>query len=96
MKRIVYMVIMNLFYAPIWLTTIARMAREDDRHTVQERYDYIVRDGKENYQMGPGDRERFGGRRIYQRRMGLSYFPIIRDYLTCWLCIPPAPIPSRW
>ena len=43
MKRIVYMVIMNLFYAPIWLTTIARMAREDDSHTVQERYDYIVR-----------------------------------------------------
>ena len=42
MKRIVYMVIMNLFYAPIWLTTIARMAREDDRHTVQERYDYIA------------------------------------------------------
>ena len=43
MKRIVYMVIMNLFYAPIWITTIARMAREDDKHTVRERYDYIVR-----------------------------------------------------
>ena len=43
MKRIVYMVIMNLFYAPIWFTTIARMARENDTHTVRERYDYIVR-----------------------------------------------------
>ena len=91
MKRIVYMVIMNLFYAPIWLTTIARMAREDDRHTVQERYDYIAGMVKRIIKWGRVTVKVRG-----QRRMGLSYFPIIRDYLTCWLYIPPAPIPSRW
>lgn len=43
MKRIIYMVFMNLFWAPIWLFTIHRMGREEDSHTRQERYDYIAR-----------------------------------------------------
>lgn len=43
MKRIIYMVLMDLFHAPIWFFTIARMAGDGDRHTVQERYDYIAR-----------------------------------------------------
>lgn len=43
MKRIIYMVLMDLFHAPIWFLTIARMARDEDRHTIQERYDYIAR-----------------------------------------------------
>lgn len=43
MRRIIYMVFMNLFWAPIWLFTIHRMGREEDSHTKQERYDYIVR-----------------------------------------------------
>ena len=43
MKRIIYMVFMNLFWAPIWLFTIHRMGRQEDSHTRQERYDYIAR-----------------------------------------------------
>ena len=33
MKRIIYMVFMNLFHAPVWLLKIARMARPGDNHT---------------------------------------------------------------
>lgn len=43
MKRIIYMVFMNLFWAPIWLFTIHRMGWQEDSHTRQERYDYIAR-----------------------------------------------------
>ena len=42
MKRIIYMVLMNLFHAPIWLLQITRMARPEDSHTAQQRYDYIA------------------------------------------------------
>lgn len=42
MNRIIYMVFMNLFHAPIWLLTISRFGKEEDRHTPQERYDYIA------------------------------------------------------
>ena len=95
MKRIVYMVIMNLFYAPIWLTTIARMAREDDSHTVQERYDYIVRMVKRIIKWGRVT-VKVQGQENIPGENDLSCFPIIRGYLTCWLYIPPAPIPSQW
>ena len=42
MKRIIYMVFMNLFHAPVWLLKIARMAIPGDNHTMQQRYDYIA------------------------------------------------------
>lgn len=42
MKRIIYMVFMNLFHAPFWFALIARMAKPGDKHTIQERYDYIA------------------------------------------------------
>ena len=41
MKRIIYMVLMNLFHAPVWFFTIARMAREEDTRTAAEKYGYI-------------------------------------------------------
>ncbi|MCC8026586.1 MAG: 1-acyl-sn-glycerol-3-phosphate acyltransferase [Clostridium sp.] len=43
MNRIIYMVFMNLFHAPVWLFTIGRFGREEDTHTPQERYDYIAK-----------------------------------------------------
>lgn len=43
MKRIIYMILMNLFHAPIWLLRVARMASPEDKHTMQQRYDYIAR-----------------------------------------------------
>lgn len=43
MKRIIYMIFMNLFHAPVWFFTIARMAGPEDRHTIQQRYDYIAK-----------------------------------------------------
>lgn len=42
MKRIIYMVLMNLFHAPIWFFSITRMARPDDTHTIEQRYQYIA------------------------------------------------------
>lgn len=42
MKRIIYMVFMNLFHAPVWLLKVACMARPGDNHTMQQRYDYIA------------------------------------------------------
>lgn len=42
MIRIVYMIIINLFYVPVWFWNIARMSRENDDHTVQQKYDYIA------------------------------------------------------
>lgn len=42
MKRIIYMVIMDLFHAPVWFFKIARMARDNDKRTLQQRYDYIA------------------------------------------------------
>ena len=41
MKRIIYMVLMNLLHAPIWFFTISRMAREEDTRTAAEKYGYI-------------------------------------------------------
>ena len=41
MKRIIYMVLMNLLHAPMWFFTIARMAREEDTRTAAEKYGYI-------------------------------------------------------
>lgn len=43
MKRIIYMVIMNFFYAPLWLITLGRMGRKEDIRTAQEKGDYISR-----------------------------------------------------
>lgn len=41
MKRIIYMVFMNLFMAPVWLFTIWRMGQPNDSHTREEKYRYI-------------------------------------------------------
>ena len=41
MKRIIYMVFMNLLHAPMWFFTISRMAREEDTRTAAEKYGYI-------------------------------------------------------
>lgn len=41
MRRIIYMVFMNLFRAPVWLFTIGRMGKQENR--VEECYDYIAR-----------------------------------------------------
>lgn len=41
MNRIVYMVLRNIFHAPIWFYHIWNMGRNSDKHTVQERYDYL-------------------------------------------------------
>lgn len=43
MKRIIYMVFMNLFHAPVWFLSIARMAGPKDTRTIEQRYDYISR-----------------------------------------------------
>lgn len=42
MERIIYMVFMNLFFAPVWLFVIKRMGRAEDGHTKKQRYDYIA------------------------------------------------------
>lgn len=41
MNRIAYMVIRNIFRAPIWFYHICQFAKENDTHTPQERYDYL-------------------------------------------------------
>ena len=41
MNRIAYMVIRNIFRAPIWFYNICQFAKENDSHTPQERYDYL-------------------------------------------------------
>ena len=41
MNRIAYMVIRNLFRAPVWFYHIWRLGRPNDTHTEQQRYDYI-------------------------------------------------------
>ena len=43
MRRIIYMVLMNLFHAPVWLFKISRMAGPGDRHTKEEKHEYISR-----------------------------------------------------
>lgn len=43
MERIVYMVLMNLFMAPVWLFSIWKMGRPGDHHSREEKYLYIVR-----------------------------------------------------
>lgn len=43
MRRIIYMIFINLFRAPVWLVKISRMGREEDRHTKEERHGYISR-----------------------------------------------------
>lgn len=43
MRRIIYMVFMNLFLVPVWLVKISRMGREEDGHTKEERHSYISR-----------------------------------------------------
>lgn len=41
MNRIAYMVIRNLFRAPVWFYHIWKFGKPGDTHTEQERYDYI-------------------------------------------------------
>lgn len=41
MNRIAYMVIKNIFRVPIWFYKLCRYGRDDDRHTEQERYDFL-------------------------------------------------------
>lgn len=41
MKRIVYMVIMNIFRVPGWFYKLCKLGKEDDTHTEQERYDFL-------------------------------------------------------
>lgn len=41
MNRIAYMVLRNIFRAPVWFFHIWRMGRTVDSHTVKERYDYL-------------------------------------------------------
>lgn len=41
MNRIAYMVIRNLFRAPVWFYHIWKFGKQGDTHTEQERYDYI-------------------------------------------------------
>ena len=48
MKRIIYMVLMNLLHAPIWFFTISRMAREEDTRTAAEKIWVYIGDGKED------------------------------------------------
>ena len=43
MRRIIYMVFMNLFRAPVWFVKISRMGWEKDGHTKEERHNYISR-----------------------------------------------------
>lgn len=43
MKRIVFMVIRNLFRAPVWFYKIWKMGLPDDEHTDLERYLYLKR-----------------------------------------------------
>lgn len=41
MNRIAYMVLKNIINVPRWFFNIWRMGRENDKHTDQERYDYL-------------------------------------------------------
>lgn len=41
MNRIVYMVIKNLFRVPVWFHRIWKFSLPGDKHTLEERYDYI-------------------------------------------------------
>lgn len=41
MKRIIVMVLRNLLYVPYWAYQLLMYARENDRHTEQQRYDLI-------------------------------------------------------
>ena len=41
MNRIAYMVLRNIFRAPVWFFHIWRMGRAGDSHTVRERYEYL-------------------------------------------------------
>lgn len=43
MKRIIYMVLMNLFHAPVWFICLRRMAEDRDSRTPEERGRYITR-----------------------------------------------------
>ena len=49
------MVLMNLFHAPIWLYKIGRMGRPEDRHTKEERYEYIAKMDKRIIRRGRVD-----------------------------------------
>lgn len=41
MNRILYMVVRNLFRAPVWLYRIWKLGLPGDTHTYEQRYDYI-------------------------------------------------------
>lgn len=43
MKRIIYMVFMNLFHVPVWFFTLIRMGKQSDISRIVECYDYISR-----------------------------------------------------
>ena len=43
MKRIVYMVLRNIYRLPLWFYQLCRLCRADDSHTEEERYAFLHR-----------------------------------------------------
>lgn len=68
------MVLMNLFHAPIWLYKIGRMGRPEDRHTKEERYEYIAKMDKRIIRRGRVDPVCTGADLI-PKRDGFIMFP---------------------
>ena len=86
MDRIIFMVLRNIYRAPFWFYRVVKMGREDAACTEQERYGYIRRMVEEINRTG----------RVtirVQGRTGSSCFPTIKDFLTRWRSLRPAPIP---
>lgn len=74
MNRIAYMVIRNLFRAPIWFYQVWKMSKESDSHTEQERYDYLRKLVKTVNQNGNVKVEVFGTENI-PKENGYVMFP---------------------
>lgn len=41
MNRITYMVLKNIYRAPVWLFNVWKLGRKNDKHTVLQRYNYL-------------------------------------------------------
>ncbi|MCI9595314.1 MAG: 1-acyl-sn-glycerol-3-phosphate acyltransferase [Lachnospiraceae bacterium] len=74
MKRIVYMVLRNIYRLPLWFYQLCRLCRADDSHTEEERYAFLHRLVKIINRTGRVEVNYFGADKLPEKN-GFILFP---------------------
>ena len=93
MKRIIYMVLMNLLHAPIWFSPFRVWQEKKIQRTAAEKYGVYIGDGKEGLTEGAGLRSLQREQSIFRLRTDLYCFPIIQGLFDMFALFSTCPRP---